>query len=377
MKFKLFLLTIFLFQQACSSEDIKKNQTIIPTESKIVHHTLFYSGIIQPLKTIVIPSPADGVVLDMLFQYGEVVQSGRLLFTLSSTKFLTDYKAALTQYVKAKNEFNTSKSQLSEAEFLHKHLLISDDDFKMKQSNFYSNRLALLQAKDALEGLTDQAAIQDIDFDRLTIVDFDNIIEAMHLNKHSENLRVLAPTTGLILFSNRNEDESKKIVKGDAVKQGDVLAIIGDMNGITVHIKVNELTVNQLQSGQLVKVTGLAFPDDILIGEIKRIDHQGEGANGGLPFFSVEVVVPKLTKEQQQRIHVGMSAKVEIDIKEESRIMVPIAAINEKNNMSTVRLYNEKSKTLQEVAVKTGITTAQSVVILSGLKPGDKIAIPY
>jgi len=377
VKFKLFLLTIFLFQQACSSEDIKKNQTIIPTESKIVHHTLFYSGIIQPLKTIVIPSPADGVVLDMLFQYGEVVQSGRLLFTLSSTKFLTDYKAALTQYVKAKNEFNTSKSQLSEAEFLHKHLLISDDDFKMKQSNFYSNRLALLQAKDALEGLTDQAAIQDIDFDRLTIVDFDNIIEAMHLNKHSENLRVLAPTTGLILFSNRNEDESKKIVKGDAVKQGDVLAIIGDMNGITVHIKVNELTVNQLQSGQLVKVTGLAFPDDILIGEIKRIDHQGEGANGGLPFFSVEVVVPKLTKEQQQRIHVGMSAKVEIDIKEESRIMVPIAAINEKNNMSTVRLYNEKSKTLQEVAVKTGITTAQSVVILSGLKPGDKIAIPY
>ncbi|OGT41660.1 MAG: hypothetical protein A3F42_08630 [Gammaproteobacteria bacterium RIFCSPHIGHO2_12_FULL_37_34] len=377
MKFKLFLLTIFLFQQACSSEDIKKNQTIIPTESKIVHHTLFYSGIIQPLKTIVIPSPADGVVLDMPFQYGEVVQSGRLLFTLSSTKFLTDYKAALTQYVKAKNEFNTSKSQLSEAEFLHKHLLISDDDFKMKQSNFYSNRLALLQAKDALEGLTDQAAIQDIDFDRLTIVDFDNIIEAMHLNKHSENLRVLAPTTGLILFSNRNEDESKKIVKGDAVKQGDVLAIIGDMNGITVHIKVNELTVNQLQSGQLVKVTGLAFPDDILIGEIKRIDHQGEGANGGLPFFSVEVVVPKLTKEQQQRIHVGMSAKVEIDIKEESRIMVPIAAINEKNNMSTVRLYNEKSKTLQEVAVKTGITTAQSVVILSGLKPGDKIAIPY
>ena len=371
------LLIIFLFLQACSSGDSKENQTVITAESKAVHNTLFYSGVIQPLTILVISSPADGVVIDMPFQYGEVVQSGRLLFTLSSTKFLTDYKAALTQYVKAKNEFNTSKSQLSEAEFLHKHLLISDDDFKMKQSNFYSNRLALLQAKDALEGLTDQAAIQDIDFDRLTIVDFDNIIEAMHLNKHSENLRVLAPTTGLILFSNRNEDESKKIVKGDAVKQGDVLAIIGDMNGITVHIKVNELTVNQLQSGQLVKVTGLAFPDDILIGEIKRIDHQGEGANGGLPFFSVEVVVPKLTKEQQQRIHVGMSAKVEIDIKEESRIMVPIAAINEKNNMSTARLYNEKSKTLQEVAVKTGITTAQSVVILSGLKPGDKIAIPY
>src|SRR3990167_2057007 len=175
-----FSLLIFLYLQACSSEDVKGKQTIITAESHPIHSTLFYSGIIQPLKTLVIPSPADGVVIAMPFQYGEAVQAGQLIFTLSSNKFLTDYKAALTQYVKAKNDFNTSQSQLTEAKFLHKNLLISDDDFKMKQSNFYSNRLALLQAKDTLEGLANQAAIKDIDFDRLTSGDFDNSVRAMH-----------------------------------------------------------------------------------------------------------------------------------------------------------------------------------------------------
>src|SRR3990167_5736365 len=372
-----FLLIIFLFFQACSDEASKKvEQQMITAKSQAVHNNLFYSGVIQPLETMVVPSPADGVVIDMPFQYGEKVQAGQLLFVLSSSKFLSDYKAALTQYVKAKNDFNTNKSQFSEAEFLHKNLLISDDDFKMKQSNFYSSRLALLQGKDALEGLMNQAAIKNIDFEHLTIIDFDKIIQAMHL-KTSENLQILAPSSGLILFSNKSEDESKKIMKGDVVKQGDVLAMLGDMQGITVHIKVNELTVNQLKPRQKVKVTGMAFPEDTLIGEIRRIDHQGEGANGGLPFFSVEVVVPKLTVAQQKTIHVGMSAKVEVDLEEAPRIMLPMVAVHEKNNMTSVFVYNEKTKKAREVQVQSGATTMDSVIILAGINAGDKIVLPH
>lgn len=365
---------------ACGGEAKKTNKNLLTVGPRSSSTTLYYSGIIQPMQTIVVPSPADGVVIDMPFQYGETVKAGQLLFTISSTKFLADYKTALMAYIKAKSEFNNGQTQLSEAEFLHKNELISDDDFKSKQSNFYSARLALLQAKDTLENLLQQLNIKDVDVYKLTIADIDKVTQALHLQNSAdtlEHLRITAPANGVVLSQSKGEEESKKITKGDAVKQGDVLAVIGDMNGLSARIKVNELTVNQLKVGQKVKITGIAFPDHTLAGEIKRVDRQGEVSPGGLPTFAVQVIVPNLSKDQQKEIHVGMSAKVEINIESEAQILVPFAAISERNGQAYVKIQDEKSKKIREVWVKTGKTTVDSVVILAGLNAGDNVVLPH
>src|SRR5437762_10094006 len=101
------MVAILLFQ-ACSNESTKVDKHVVNIESQSISNTLFYTGTIQPLKASVITSPVDGVVVDMPFQYGERVKKGQLLFVLSSAKFLSDYKAALTQFVKTKSDFNTS-----------------------------------------------------------------------------------------------------------------------------------------------------------------------------------------------------------------------------------------------------------------------------
>lgn len=372
----LYCLVLCLTLIGCSKNNTPEKSKILNVESKTFSNTLYYSGTIQPLKTVVVTSPADGVVLDMPIQYGEEVRPGQLLFIISSAKFLTDYKAALMQYVKTKNEFNTSKTQLSEGEFLHKNLLISDDDFKMKKSNYYAAQLALIQAKDTLSNLLQQLNIKDIDLYKLTISDIDKITQAMHLQMTAENLHVRATTTGILLSASKSEEESKKVVKGDNVKQGDVLAIIGDMSGLSVHIKVNELIVNQLKVGQKVKVSGLAFSEHLLEGQINRVDKQGEPSSSGLPTFSVEVIVPHLVEAERKAIHVGMSAKIEMNIEEAPQIMLPINAIREKNGAAYVMQYDERTRKAHEVLVATGKTSADSISILAGLNQGDKIVIP-
>lgn len=371
----LLAILIVLVISSCSSEPNIKGKHLITIEPHTTSNKLFYTGSIQPLSTVVVASPADGVVIDMPFQYGEEVKTNQLLFKLSSTKFLNDYKTALMQYIKAKSDLNTNKTLLSEAEFLHKNLLISDDDFKMKQSNFYSAQLAFIQAKDALDILIQQLDIKEINLNKLSIADVDKINQAMHLQKPLENLRVLSPANGIILSATKNSEETKKISEGDVVKQGDVLAIIGDMNGISVHIKVNELTINQLKPGQRVLVTGIAFPDEKLEGKIKRVDRQGESSGNGLPNFPVEIVVPTLSQVQQNKIHVGMSAKVEIQVDEEAKIFIPINAVKENHNETFATLFDAK-KGIHEVPIKTGKTTIDSVAILAGLKAGDKIVVP-
>lgn len=370
------LLMCSLLFSACSREPTLKNAHYETIEPKSQSSTLYYSGSIQPIRSLVIPSPVEGVVVDMPIQYGDAVEPGKLLFMLSSAKFLTDYKTALMTYIKAKSDFDTSKVQLSEGEFLHKNLLISDDDFKLKQSNYYSNRLVLLQAKDALEVLLQQMDIKGIDLYKLTIADVDKINNAMHLESKSEKLRILSPSNGVLLGPVKSDDDSKKVAKGDVVKQGDVLAVIGDMSGISVRIKVNELTVNLLRVGQKVQVTGIAFPEDVLAGNISRVDRQAESAGSGIPSFVVEVSVPKLTKKQQEAIHVGMSAKVEISLNDDARVMIPINAIIEKNGAAFVQRYDKSSGKLNEVLVRTGKSTPDSVAILSGLQAGDKIVVP-
>jgi multidrug efflux pump subunit AcrA (membrane-fusion protein) len=180
----------------------------------------------------------------------------------------------------------------------------------------------------------------------------------------------------VLLAPAKNDDDTKKVSKGDVVKQGDVLAVIGDMTGVSVRIKVNELTVNQLKLGQKVTVTGIAFPEYALAGKISRVDRQAESSSSGIPSFAVEVAVPKLTPVQQAAIHVGMSAKVEIDLNDDARMMIPVAAILEKNGGAFVKAYDKKSGKLKEVAINTGKTTPNSVAVLSGLTAGDQIVVP-
>src|SRR3990167_9267620 len=144
-----------------------------------------------------------------------------------------------------------------------------------------------------------------------------------------------------------------------------------------IGIKVNELTINKLHLGQKIKVTGIAFHDRSLAGEITAIDKQGEsGSSGGVPTFSVEITVPHITVEEQSMIHVGMSAKVEISPEEASQLTVPIAAITEKNGVAYAKKWDDKSKTATEVSVKVGQTTEDAVVVLANLKAGDKIVVP-
>lgn len=336
---------------------------------------LFFSGIIHPQKTIVITSPADGVIQEMLFHFGDKVKVNQLLFNISSEKFQTDYKTALMAYIKAKNEFSTNHTQMVQGEFLHKNQLISDDEFKNKKSNYYNAQLALVQAKEALHVMLKQLTVQGFNIDELTIENIDKITEALHAQGDSQKLQVKAPVAGVALLPVKSdaENEAKKIGKGDQVKQGDVLAVIGDVAGFAIHVNVNEFNINQIKVGQKVLVSGAAFPEFTLQGEISGIDRQAQQNSSGMPFFPVEVTVPKLTEKQQEMIHVGMSAKVEINVESEPKIAVPIVAVIEKNGGTFVKLKNSKTGKIQELAVKTGQTTEDSVVIESDLKEGDKI----
>jgi HlyD family secretion protein len=374
---KIILLFLCLLT-ACSQyeKNSRTSNEIITVKPHSLATTLYYSGIIQPLKTVIITTPAEGIISDMAFHYGDVVNSNQLLFTISSDKFQTDYKNALMAYIKAKTDFNNNQVQLRESDFLHKNQLISDDDFKLKQTNFFNAQLGLFQAKDALAVYLKQMDLKGINLFSLSIENIDKINQVLSTQSDSHILRIVSPAAGVVLLpvkNDNNDNQIKKMIKGDQIKQGDVLAMIGDISGLTIHINVNEFNINQLKIGQKVKITGTAFSEFELQGEISGIDRQGQISQGGVPVFPVEITVPTLSTDEQKIIHIGMSAKVAIQIEEPNVITVPIVAIFEKNGSPYVRVA--QGHKIEERIVKTGRTTMAEVVIESNLNAGDQIIV--
>ncbi len=378
----IFLTLLIGTLNGCSSKDknsaaSKKNEMITVTRNPLLTH-LLYAGTVQPLKVVVVTTPVEGVVEDMLFHYGDMVKAQQPLFIITSSKFQSDYKNTLMQYVKSKTDFTNNESQFKEAEFLHKNQLISDDDYKGRKTNYFTAQLGLIQAKDALANMMKQLDIKQFNFEDLSVSDIDKISALLHQQEGSQKIHIVSPAAGVVLLAIKEENDMVlKINKGSQIKQGDMLAMIGDLSGLTVHINVNEFNINQLKVGQKVKVTGTAFPQFTLEGHISGIDRQAQTVSGGIPVFAVEIKVPQLTATQQAIIHVGMSAKVQIDIEGEHVISVPFAAVYAKNNVPYVKMQDRDSHKIIEVQVKTGVTTEDKIVIESPLQAGDKIVLAH
>lgn len=377
MKQWIWMMIVLFLLAACSREPRVNNADVVTVQSESITNHLYYSGTITPEKTVVLASPADGVVINMFFQYGDLVKKGQPLFEISSTKFLSDYKSALLDYIKAKNDFMQNKTQLNETEFLHKNLLISDDDYQSKKSAYYASQLAYVQAKDALSVYLKQMHSDDVNLYQLSISDIDKINQAIHFNENTDNITLTAPATGLVLSPMKDDsDPTKKINKGDAVKQGDTLVMMGDMSSVVASFKVNELTIGQIKVGQAVTMTGVAFPNMELHGSVIRVDKQGDTSNGGMPSFLVEVASP-LDESSQHNIYPGMSTNIDVTIAEPSHIMIPIRALLESDTQSYVRIIDAKTHQLKKIAVVTGQTTPTEVEIQQGLHAGDRLVVPH
>ena len=72
-----------------------------------------------------------------------------------------------------------------------------------------------------------------------------------------------------------------------------------------------------------------------------------------------------------------MTAEMEIVVYEnEQALVVPVGAVDLSQGGPRVRLRDEETGEERVVEVATGITTLDSVEILSGLAPGNRVVVP-
>lgn len=365
--------------ETASDQSSKRSEIAIATMQASTHH-LFYSGTLQPIAISNVMSPAEGVVHTLYFRYGGQVQASQPLLTITSSKSQQDYATALTNYIKDKDQYLTSKNSFAGTAALYKAGIVDREDYLSQKSQLETNHLAYLSSTNTLKSLVEKIPNAPKDIENLSLSDI-SAIEKM-LSTEFNEYKLNAPITGIVLIPEKSsgggaDSSDKPLLVGTAVKENQVLLSIGDMSGIATMINVSENDINQLALQQSVLITSPALPGLLFHGFVSDIGRQAKSDAGvsASASFPVKITVPTISDLERNLVRVGMTAKIDIVIQSPPQIKIPIQAVFMVNGVPTVTVIDDKSGKKRDVTVETGATDLSQIIILKGLKSGDKVVV--
>ncbi len=172
---------------------------------------------------------------------------------------------------------------------------------------------------------------------------------------------ITAPFDGVVLKVN--------VKDGDLVNSGALLANYGNLSRVRLVAEIDEFDIGKVKPGQPVTITSDTLGKTTLHSKVERISPQAEIVNN-ISIFKVSTVVNNI----DGALKPGMSADISILIRSDRGIVVPSRAVSTVRTRSYIKIYEEgKVKTKR---IKVGADNGMNVVVLEGLKEGEKVVLP-
>lgn len=357
------------------------------------------SGRLEPLEEIVVTAPFEAMITQRDFSFGQMVEQGDILLVLDSSDLEIKLRNAKSDFIKAnqklqelldwgsgtemtrarrslarsKDTLDLDARKLEEAELLFERGIIPAQELESAQRQKDSSREDVQSAQEELESVRKKADPENIELARM---DMENArVNLANLERQMESRAIIAPVSGVVIQPVSEDDKKLSLEKGSRINSGDSLFAVGDLSGVTVSTKVDEVDVRKLSLGQPVRAGGDAFPGVTLEGAVSHISAQAVSGSGGQGAnFDVRVTFDEVEERVLDLIRVGMSADLEVVVYEkDDAIMVPIPLVGMIRGTPMVRLVGPDNSIIEK-EVETGITTLRAVEIVSGVNPGDRLA---
>lgn len=183
-------------------------------------------------------------------------------------------------------------------------------------------------------------------------------------------MTITAPIPGLVVYLDIWKGTSMaKVQEGDSPWGGQGLIELPDLSSMIVETSVSEVDVSKVKEGQKAHITLDAIPGPMFTGAITDISTLATSKVRGssINVFNVKVLIDTT----DERLKPGMSAKVDLIIdKYDDVLSVPLEAVFERDDTTVV--YTPGGK---KVPVALGTRNDEAVVVTSGLKAGDEVAL--
>jgi len=348
--------------------------TVEAVRRQDLRETVTANGEIQARTKVNVGSTITAEIREIHVLDGQWVKAGDLLVTLDQERLRQDLvRAELTattarQDLKnARASFDKQAKTFRRREALHAQGIVSTEDYQQEKLNLDNASTQLERAKAGVQQ-ADAALAQAKDTLSKTVI----------------RASMSGQVTGL------KAEKGETAIAGQTNLAGAVLMVISDMSELMAEIKVGELDVVKLRTGQPAEVTVDAIPGRVFSGRVITVASGTErpagssygGTTTETQSYRVRVQLQG-TREELGLLRPGMSARVAVLTAERKQVLaVPLAAIQEREAKtgglglmtgSRSVVFTVKNGRAEERAIRTGLGTRRAAEILEGLCEGERV----
>jgi HlyD family secretion protein len=385
---KLWLLLVvpalLLLWWAAERKDAIPNVHFARVARQTIASTIPTNGKVEPVKFAAARAEIAGVVQSISVDKGQDVKAGQTLVVLDNAaqRAAVNSSEALVQQARADQSVIEQGGRASELADIQSSLATARLQLKEAQRNLdslqrlYSKQAAtqqeVMNAQDAVQRATLQ--IQSLERRQKSLVSSADrsVTEAklhdaeagLALSRHQFALTTIrSPMSGTVYQFD--------LKLGAYLNLGDLVAMIGDLNQVRVRVYVDEPDLGRVAEGLPVDIMWEAKPGQKWSGHVTQVPTEIVA----LGTRQVGVVTCIIDNPGHQLLP-GTNVDANIISKVvENAISVPKQAVQTTSQGSGVFKLVENNK-VKWTPVTSGVSNLTSIEIRSGLKAGDRVALP-
>lgn len=303
-------------------------------------------GTIEPENEISVKSKVSGVVSRIFADVGTYVKAGQPILEVKPDPTPLELADAKRQAELAEVDLVNLRKERVRQESLFKSNLISAKEYEDFQKKYDE---AELRRKIANEKLA------LMESGKVTIGDTQ--IESI----------IKAPIDGYIL--SRTVEVGDPVTPLSSFQEGTVLMKMANMQRLIFKGTVDEIDVGKMKEGMEVEIRVGALPNDTVHGTLRKIWLKAEKKENAT-VFPIEILIPGA---KNTVLRAGYSANANIIINKKTDVLtIPERVVTFRNDSALVKVAMGVGKE-EERLIKTGLSDAINVEVLSGLKEGEEV----
>jgi len=351
--------------------------------------TVMESGELRAKNSVLVSAPRirENLKIVYLIPEGSYVNAGDVVVKFDPTEALTNLKdteskleIALSEREKVvanhKAEMTRSESDLKSAELsfelskLNVEQMKFEAEIKQQEAklNHQRNELSYIKATQDLES---KKIIHQSELSKVEIEAQQKRSDLERAKRALEMLTLTAPREGLVVYE-INWGTGRKFTIGDSPWPGLTVVSLPDLSTMESMTYVNEVDVSRVHKGLEVLVKLDAFQDSTFKGKISSVASLGKNKERDSKIKVFEIIVE--IESQSEILKPGMTTSNKIIINKISNVVfVPQEAIFEMEGKKIVYVRNGSG--FDEHKIEVGEKSEDYIVITSGLKPGEEVAL--
>ncbi len=368
----------YLFNPTTKQEESKEQKAPIATitiAATKYEHQLRLQGRPSAPTIQTIASPVQGTIVQLHSNFGDSLQKGQALFSVSSPETKQQFIDSIINYLKSKETLTAQQKKVANSKLLFASDVISNEEYNNDQNTLYNAEVDYLKIEHHLKKLCHLLHAEWSSIAKMTLKDSKAIYDLL---EHDTNITVYSPANGIFLASAQTQASNvNTLLEGTKLESGQLIGIVGKPHYLEFKLLVSEDDIDSLKVGQVAKIKSLGSNNPaILNGQVLYINRHPTETQGSQDNYHFSVLVGAQCTDSCP-LQVGINAAVDIHTDTfEDVFILPFSSIH-KDGVATYVMRQTDDGQFQQQQVEITKTLPDGVIISSGLKEGDIVARNY